>query len=429
MVTIIENEPADFLPSNRTIALFSNVSEETLRKFETIFPQLGEVEPKPSSTIALLKAEDQIHIAEFLSATGNEDVNALILGRFAVVTSNNLARDLLKTSTPRLSSINSYNSLVAQRKPTDTWVFLDISALPQSKTITQELVSAAIPKGSTHAAITFEDDLTQLAFAPVNIVPKQGLSPSIKSSLSDAIATIRFANASHAIEKMLTETDDTTRSFVEGALRQLVEDAFGPNISFQFDILPLFEGPTSLHLGLNESGTLLVAIEGVAHSSKDLDDRLEVLYEGFKTTLPTTRVTQRTFDKRFSAQDIRTDDSLISEETTKHENWVINSLESEDEKRFFTARRSATFVLSNDEDALMQILERSANITLPTSPSITSSIRISDGIIKTQELMAILEDEFPILTEGSLLPFPLDFSGTVLWSVEQRGLITILTLS
>jgi len=142
--------------------------------------------------------------------------------------------------------------------------------------------------------------------------------------------------------------------------------------------------------------------------------------------LPATRTVQRKLDDRFTAEDIRIDQSIITQEEHEHGHWQIRRTSHEDGRTFVTASLGGTFVLANDMQALEQILERDARIVTPTGPSLIATVRLADGYAEEGALRelfpALLDEDVPFLP---LLP---EFTGTLLWSLEQRGPVTTLTV-
>ncbi|MBU0767078.1 hypothetical protein KKF55_04865 [Patescibacteria group bacterium] len=422
-ITEIQSVPADFLPEYHTVALFSKVDEETIRKFEAFFPVLGTITPNQKKTIALLAIEEELFVAEFLESD-EDSTEETTFGRFSVSVSDPLAEALLKTSTPRLSSSLSYNQLVQE----ESWVFLDLSVLPFSKTFPEKILNALIPIGSTHAALSFEDGRTQISFVGSTPLPIRGLSPTIESTFSGSALTLRSYNASHTWTKLTHALADTERSFLEGSVSRIVEETFGSSVSFTYDILPMFTSPTTIHLGKNSSGVTLLAVEGIDKNSRTLSEHIELLHDGFRSVSPSTQVTKRTFDDRFSATDIRIDKSSTQKETDKYLNWEIITTRTSDRREFASAMRGSTFVMANSLSALEQILEKNVEVIPPSNPSLTVLEKITDGSVSLEDASSLIKEVFPSLKSESLPPFFNHLSGKLLWSVEQQGAVTTLII-
>ena len=422
-VTIIESVPSDFLPEYQTVALFSNVSEKTLRKFETLFPVLGDITPDETKIIALLYIDNEFLVAEF-SEAGAKSSEGSIFGRFSVSASDPRAEALLKTSTPRLSSSLPCKELVQE----GSWVFLDLSVIPPPQTLSEKFLGALIPDGSTHTALFFEDDKTQISFIGGTPLPSNGLSPFITSTFLGSMITLRSANASHAWKKLINGLDEGERSFLEGSVGRLVEETWGSSVSFAYSVLPMLQRPTTIHLGKNASGGIVFAIEGIDENTRTLSDNIEKLFTGFSSAVPNTKVTKRTFDSRFSATDIRIDEGAIREDARQYKNWEIKSARAPDGREFATATLGSTFVLANDSAALEQILKQNAAITPPTIPSLTRTARLADGVLSFDEASLLLKELFPPLKQESLPTLLSHLSGKLKWSVEQHGIVTTLVI-
>ncbi|MCF7844871.1 MAG: hypothetical protein K9M03_03530 [Kiritimatiellales bacterium] len=422
-ITVIDSIPADFLPENNTVALFSNVDEATLRKFEAIFPELSKVTPHESKTIALLTIDEELLLAEFSEIEiSQKDENTF--GRFSVSATDQRATEMLKTSTTRLSSSYSYNQLAQE----DPWVFINLSVLPDPKTFSEIMLNAMIPTGSTHASLSFENDQTQISFVGGTPLPIISLAPTIKSTFSGSVLTLRISNASHIWSKLMQSLTDTDKGFLVGSAGRIIEETFSPSVSLTYDILPMLTGPTTIHLGKNGSGKTVLALEGIDENASALADHIKTLHEGFKSVIPSAVIKKRTLDERFSATDIRIDKSSVKSETTQYGNWTMLITKTNDGREFATATLGATFAMANSVSALQQIMEKNVEVITPSNPSLRVSKRIADGAVSLESASSLIKDAFPSLKSESLPPILSNLSGFILWSVEQQGQVTHLTI-
>ena len=122
-LTVIEEQPTDYLPASETIAIFFNANKEILRSFETEFPTLGNITLPPPKAVALIRFENQIVLVEFRDALTKNQESATILGRFSITLTDPEAITLLTNETQRLSSLRTFSALASQKKPTDAWAF------------------------------------------------------------------------------------------------------------------------------------------------------------------------------------------------------------------------------------------------------------------------------------------------------------------
>ncbi|MBU1911515.1 hypothetical protein KKG16_03835, partial [Patescibacteria group bacterium] len=107
----------------------------------------------------------------------------------------------------------------------------------------------------------------------------------------------------------------------------------------------------------------------------------------------------------------------------EHEQWEISLLKSTGDplKQLATAQRGSTYVISNDENALMDILKKDKEITPPTSSSLTKGYKLADGAIDKVALAEIIKGS-AILEDLNLLPEKFTFS------VEQMGEVSLITI-
>ena len=273
-----------------------------------------------------------------------------------------------------------------------------------------------IPGQFTHYSRSSGNGITRISLMPASFFPSFSLSPTIRSAFSGSFLTLRFADGASGWKYFIEQLSGEQRSFIEGRLGLFVEQNFGPDISFTYSVLPMLRKPSSLHLGYNSSGTLVFALEGIMNRSKTLEEKLEEFHNGFASTIPSIKITKRDLEGRFTARDVRASDEIVVSDSSKIDQWIIIQTHDglEPSRSFITAQRGATFVISNDENALREILVQNVSITPPSVPSMTTPMRIMDGIVDTKKLHELLK--------GS--PFEITSSGTILFSLEQRGEIT-----
>ena len=424
--TVIESHPADVLPSQETVALFVNADEEILRRFEVVFPELKNVSPAPDKTIALLAIGESRVVAQIQEDTKSQTTDEQTkVGQFIVTLSDPTATSLFTDPTPRLASAMHYQKLGQQKTREEQWVYLDLSMLPSPVTLPQNILRTLMPEGSTHAAFTFSNQTTIVELFSEQAAEYQGISPVIQSAFIGERMTVRLSDVVRAWEQILSHLDDSSKNLLQGGLEQFIADTFGEEISTTYDLLPLLHGPATLHIGQNSSGALLFALEGVASSTKNVRTQINALHRGFQSMLPGTRTIQRKLDDNFTSEDIRIDQNIIKQEEREHGHWQIRRTSHEDGRTFVTASLGGTFVLANDMQSLEQILERDARIVTPTGPSLIATVRLADGYAEE----GILEELFPELDKDeTLLPLLPEFTGKILWSIEQRGPVTTLTV-
>lgn len=269
-----------------------------------------------------------------------------------------------------------------------------------------------------------DEEMTRFSFETKPYIPKYSLSSTIRTGFSGSFLTLRFADADESWKWMLKHIDEDQKIGITGQFGLWLQNNFGDDLSFNYEILPMLsKGPTTLHLGTSESGSLIFGIEGVMKNSKELSEYMEKIHLGFRSAVPATKIVRRNLEDRFDSLDIRSDPDAVSEELMEHEQWEISLLKSTGDplKQLATAQRGSTYVISNDENALMDILKKDKEITPPTSSSLTKGYKLADGAIDKVALAEIIKGS-AILEDLNLLPEKFTFS------VEQMGEVSLITI-
>jgi len=425
-LTVMETMPADYLPSEQTVALFTNPSQEDIRLFEAFLPPLSAIE-EPDGDVAVLRIEDDLVPVLFSDRRGREEFE-LVLGRFEVSVSDPRAHLLLSSDPPRLKDSAAYQALTRQQHPGSSWVFADITLFPPPASLPEELLSLLPPPQTTHGAFTREEGRTHLAWYGLERPVKQGLPSRMRNTIPDIVGIIRVNDLPalwSAAEESLTQP---TKSFLMGTLTQMAHDSFGEIVSLRSDLLPLFAGPTTIIVGQSASGTT-IALESVGSSLQQLDEGFALLHRAFHSASPRTRITERILSDRFSARDIRIEEETTStEEDVKLQHWNVRRTLRSNGEEFVTAQLGGTFLMANSLEMLTQMLRKDVDINPPTGSQLIPGIRLADGLLDIQALKTLLEEKAPFLLEERLPSILGRPSGSLLWSVEQRKNVTTLTI-
>jgi len=225
--TAIEAQPANVLPAQETVALFTNADEEILRKFEVVFPELKSVSPAPGKTIALLAVGDERIVAQLQEHTQAQVTDdRMRIGTFSVTLSNSIASSLFTDPTPRLNFAMPYQKLGQQKGDEEQWVYLDLSLLPIPITLPQTIARSLMPQGSTHAAFTFSEHSSTVELVGAQEAEYKGVSPVIQTAFSGERMALRIADVARAWGQVLSQLDDSSRSFLQGSFEQFIADTF-----------------------------------------------------------------------------------------------------------------------------------------------------------------------------------------------------------
>ncbi len=289
-----------------------------------------------------------------------------------------------------------------------------------------------LPTG-TGCIVDLDSNVIQIRFKEPSSIPDFSLSPTIKSSFSGSFLTLRLADGARSWNFLINKMDNEQRSFAEGRLNYLVEEIFGTEMSLSQSITSMLSRPSTLYIGRNSSGTLIVALKGMMERSKTLENKLEDLHSKFISNVSKAGIKEIDLKGRFISRDVRVSYDNFVEEESNYKQWKI-FLISSGSRTFVTAQRGAMFVMSNDENALREVLDQNVSITPPSVSSMTTSLRIADGAFDLNKIKSMLEDT-PFV--GIFEPFDSAQdkysnirSNRLLWSLEKgrdKGTISIKT--
>lgn len=145
------------------------------------------------------------------------------------------------------------------------------------------------------------------------------------------------------------------KDMIEGAVQQLLT-VLGEDVSFTYDILPLLERPSSIHVR-KENDRVDVLLIGSIENRKMLHQIFERMHASYAATLPTATIVRRVLDTRFTSLDARHDPTLITHETYTDNQWDIERTKGKNsQQELITATKGNLFIMTSHATLLESAL-------------------------------------------------------------------------
>ncbi|MDD5623423.1 MAG: hypothetical protein PHI23_01795 [Candidatus Peribacteraceae bacterium] len=419
----------DYLPAQETVALFSHTEQATLERFALWLPLTT---PLPVTSendlVALVDLPGREHGTVIFHRRSDGPTPAAEdrwwwkdLGPFAVGSSTQKVYPLLTATENRLGKSATFSALSALREHDTTWTYLVAEPLPPPTSLGDHLLQAALLSGVTHFGITTagNGDMRIDLFGSSQ-KSEEPITPRLRLPFP---ATFLSLTASRIGErwKDMTETLGRARALTaESSLITIISSLFGEDVSFREDLLPLLAPTSTLHLGRTASGNTVFLIEGTVREETDLPHLIERIHSSFASSLKTTKIVTRSFDKgRFTSRNIRVDTNLLHETTDMLNGWQIRTTAGGDDASFTTAMKGTMILLSNAPEAVKQITrEEESLLTLPMSSSLLSPRITAGGFLHLPAIQLFFGRETPSLLRAPS-PFLPQGSDGLLWSLEE----------
>ena len=405
-LTTYGHTPADFLPEDRTVALFHDVNKDTVQKWSAHFPALSEAVYETGSLIGIIQNEDSTYSAAIFTQS-----TAGTLGQYAVSFVGPSIETLVGKQQSPLGKNTTYRMLEAAHTHMP-WIYIATTALPQPDGIRSTLEFAALYGNSDAVGI---QELSNHF-----VVSSQGSANYISiqeqiAELGNTIFRVSIAEPRALWKELHQALPAQPATIIDGIIRQYLS-AWGVGISLEHDILALLKDPSAVHI--TQSGSINhILFEG---SMKNIPARgriIDRIHESFIGTLPATTITRRVLDKRFMSVDIRHDEDQIQNSQTRTGNWVVRETTSQvDGSSMVSATSSTDFLLSDNLDTLQEAIESKGRLHTPSS---TELIR-SQGMIKLSEIDVLLSS---ILQSKDRKTLREDFANTLEWDTIINGFI------
>src|SRR3989344_2239469 len=295
--------PADVLPAQGTLLLLHRPTP----KMRELFPAETAGLPLEASAIAFLETSKDLRGAvAFLEEGAKTDRH---IGRYGLAVTNPLLLPSITSTQQVLADHPGYRKLRAAVPASSPWIFVTKAMFPEKQTWFERLLSALCTGNA--AAVAFVPGETTVQCSFVEAIRTQRQAPRDIASFSGSFLTLSFVDARESwnlLQQRLVQNDAMVlEGLLRGALRR-----FGTQWSMDHDVWPLLTEPGTVHLVASGS-TIDIVLEGNVSEAEELLRIVGTLHDSYAATLPSSRITRRTLDKRFFSFDIRSDDTQIEE--------------------------------------------------------------------------------------------------------------------
>jgi hypothetical protein len=317
---------ADLLPAEQTVLVIGDADNESLQSWRAWLPMPTTFPTETGAVMALLHLNDERAWVTLIPAPGSNPP-------FTVRASTPEAKAMVTRGPHRLGDSVAYARLrpTKEGKP---WAWWSATLLSDQPAIPPSITNAITAGRVTHA-----DGRTT-----VTMLPRMGVT-SIAGSLPSLPAADMHIGmqAPAATLGMLSKLlpDDVTLPIV-GLLRERLKTLTGPDISAEFDLLPLLGGPAAFAISQTGSGTIWT-LRGT--DDTDLQARLSDLY-GRARWSDADSVLDRRMIEGFAIDEIREGKNAGAEGTIEENGWS-GWIRSDERRSICMAWHGEEYVMSN----------------------------------------------------------------------------------
>jgi hypothetical protein len=415
--------PADLLPAEETLILFSSADDALLRQYESWLPILKNL---PVAEIPRTVAVVQVpHKGKVMAVFARRPVSPDALpsgstwtqrevGPMFVSASSPAVFPLLITPAKPLGSSESFALLARGETEQRPWIFVQRALLPAPASLTDSVLETILLRPTTHLGIfprsgsgmvvrLFPADTER---RPLPLPPAPETAP---------VFSIALARPQSTFEQLENELSGTNTIALDTRILTFVSETFGDDVSFSYDILPLLARPARLSLAQTASGGLSLLLQG---SAPDAAARIMRLHEAFRGSRTTARTVTRVFDGRYTFRNVRDDAHMITDEFAPVGGMQVHRTMHALQGGFCSAIQGEEFLLATDCGLLERtVLDRSQG---PGASALAAGIFSSSlAELSGSVLPELLQPASPLLPEPS---------GTLQWSLSRQGDILTLTL-
>ncbi|MDD4287647.1 MAG: hypothetical protein PHO20_03785 [Candidatus Peribacteraceae bacterium] len=416
--------PADLLPADETLILFSSTDDALLRQYETWLPILKTLPvAEIPRTVAVVQVPNE---GKALVVFARRPVAPDALPSGAKWTQHEVGPLFVSASSPAvfpllqeparpLRSSQAFTLLARGGTEQSPWIFVERSLLPAPTTLTDSVLDTLFLHSTSHLGIFPRSGSGMI----VRLFPAStdGRSLSLPHPMGRTPEfSIALARPESTLGELQGKLSQESRIMLDTRMLTFFSETFGDDVSFLYDVLPLLARPARLSLSRTASGTLSLLLQG---SASDAAPAIARLHEAFRGSRTTARTVTRVFDGRYTFRNVRDDTHMITDELVSVGGMQMHKTIHATQGEFCSAIQGEDFLLSTDCMLLEHaILER------PQGPGASA---LAAGTFSSASLSLLLGSDLPtlLLPASPLLPTNDD---TLQWSLSRQGDILTLTL-
>jgi len=403
--------PAHFLPQFNTTALVNRPNERVAFYADAWMNGDDTVNGKEAVAWMNINNENLLMTIFEKNASGKG-----AYGAYDTKTSDENITALMATSTPRLTDDPVFEKLTEGWNAQTSWMFLRMR-----ENETDPLLRVLYQHGYRALALTEDESALHMRLFGEDKPYAGSIAMDISQRSNETV--IRLLNMA-PLWRSMQETFDASAGLVtNGLLDAKVQNAFGEEVSFTENMQPLLQNEGTLYLRRNESGSLLYALE-----MENDDDFAKKLHAAYAQQLPRIRTVEKMFDERFPSIDLRIDPSIVRQAEEQMNGWTVRTTRHETMSGgFFSMQKDSELVLGNDHAMLTELINDDKK-AMPRGSTLTRGTLFAGGRLHTETVRSILENEMPGFTFPLESPILSQLTGSVLWSLEQKGPVTTLLI-
>jgi hypothetical protein len=348
-VGVFGRDPADFVPVSEVQAILFHPSERSLKEF-------SDIKSNEAEAIVILTTPDGAAAVQFIRDAKQSDGS---IGPYILEVDNVEARDLIGIHEQPLSSDVTFSTLKTHASTETEWAFLSASLFPQGASLFADVLKALLVAKSSGVALWYIDNDISVRHISDALIAKK--APTTIPEMPDSFAVFAFGNGQASFRSLQQSLQKDDAIVLEGLLQEAVH-TYGKNISLQYDILPLLKEPSSVQLSAS-GGVLNILLSGSMQETKSLHSILDRLHAEYERTLPSSKITKRVLDKRFSSIDIRHDPTMIERNQRAEEGWLVRSTSlAGSHKEMVTATQSNAFIIGTTRADVAHAIQHQRNV-------------------------------------------------------------------
>lgn len=293
-LSVFASTPADFLPASETTLIAYQPTDSMQKRWQL----------QSDEAVALLELESGTK--GFVEFTADPTAATKRIGIFGVNVSDPLLAPSVATQANPLDKEDAYRRIENIVPKKTSWAYLSTALLHEPQAIGQRILRPALLRKASR--IGYSEDTNDVHIYRLETNRPWRTTALTIPEVRNAFFVMSYGNASQAWDSVKTVLQKNDAAVLEGLLRSYA-GKFGA-VSFDHEILPLMEQPGSLQF-TQTGGSVHVLLSGTHEDKTELNTIIEHLHASYAVTLPTTRVTHRVLDQRFSSTDLRHDESVI----------------------------------------------------------------------------------------------------------------------
>jgi hypothetical protein len=399
--------PAERLLPATTAALVTNADAETMRLLKTWMPALaGMSEPENRTDISTLILAEGTVLPALLTPELSLNTHPY------AVQGADQAKMLIGNPAESLEKTDAYLTLLPGKHPDAAWAYMNPAMMGTGSRLS--------PWSWLHLTRPFALSLSPSAIDVAIVDKAAGGLPTLSKQIPSVFAHPIFSVQGTDLLSLADRAEGGIAPDALFALKSLITDAIrgrvGKDVSLTYDVLPLLEGETALHLGTegNTKETRFL-LEGTL--TDGVQERLDLIVASFRSSLPAVKRETLTFEKGFTSDTLAEDTNAVEAQTLSVEGWEIHTvLHKESGHALVAAVKGDRFLLSDSPAAIEARVRR----TLPsiTLAGIHGSL-LAGGIVNRREAGALgLQALREAWTTAAALPSSL--GDTFLWSLVRE---------